>query len=544
METPTQDSEPGLIDILGVVKRRATSILLVFLAVTVLGTAVAFVIPPEFEATTLVRVEDPDTVGSFFTGIGLPIPHKQILTSIDLDIRRGEFLRELIERIDIDEGYRRGDQREYNRLMDRVLRNLKVKLVPQKLGPDYFEITYSGRDGAKVATFVNAIRDKYQAEFERRYRDDIRSAHDTVKAIRDAANNTHILSTSAFERFQATEGAEYGHPDDAYTRFRDRLLKLEQDRDAIDADYRMKSQALTDTDAQIAATTQFTAAGSTKTISESWKAQKARVDALEESLAQLAKRVLPAHRDFQKTKASLEIETARLAKIPQWDETSQSTAQNQVWIDLDTRRKSLQVEAEGLKTRLGRLDSGLLALRNEIKSVPDKVSRATDLKAAVDRTMAELSRASAAFSSARTTKERFVDKSRSLFVSLKVPTPKEVSEDDPIFPNLGLIIGLGAVIGLLLGTGIAFVREFATPSFTAASQVASAIPVPLLGSVGSITTLSERRESTARNRTTWVVCSVVVVLLGWAHIAYFNKGLNNTLPRWAYESMRRIYGKN
>jgi predicted nucleic acid-binding Zn-ribbon protein len=334
----------------------------------------------------------------------------------------------------------------------------------------------------KVATFVNAIRDKYQAEFERRYREDIRGAHDTVKSIYNGAVTSHGRATKAFEDFQNREGPEYGTPDDAYGRFRDRLSKLEQERDATDADLKTKKQALTDIETQLTAVPSVVEAGSTRSLSDAWKLQKAKVDQLEETLAALSKRVTPAHRDYIRTKATLEAESQRLTKVPQWDETSRSTSRNQTWLDLEGRRRSLQVDVEGLKSRFSRLDETLKALNLELKAVPDKVRRAGELKATVDRAVAELASASAAFGAARTTKERFVDKTRSLFVPLSVPTPSEVADDDPVFPNTALFIGLAAVVGILLGLGVAFLREFASPSFTTPSQVATALPVPMLGS--------------------------------------------------------------
>jgi len=544
METAQNDTESGMLDLLGVVQRRFGSILLVFLAVTILGTGAAFLIPAQYEAVTLVRVEDPETVGMFFKGIGLPIPHKQILTSIDLDIRRADFLEDLIERVDVDEGYRRGDQREYNRLMDRVIKNLKVKLVPQKLGPDHFEVSYTGRDGVKVATFVNGIRDKYQAEFERRYREDIRGAHDTVKAIYNGAVTNHRSAMRSFEEFQNREGAEYGTPDDAYARFRDRLGKLEQERDATDADFKTKKQALADVEAQLTAVPSVVEAGSTRSLSDAWKLQKAKVDQLEETLAGLSKRVTPAHRDYIRTKAALDSETARLARVPQWDETSRSTSQNQTWLDLDGRRRTLQVDVEGLKSRLGRLDETLKALNLELKAVPDKVRRAGELKATVDRAVAELASASAAYGAARTTKERFVDKTRSLFVPLSVPTPSEVADDDPVFPNTALFIGLAAVVGLLMGLGVAFLREFASPSFTTSAQVATALPVPMLGSVGDLSTHAEVTAAAGRRRVGLIIAGILVAILAYLHIAYFTRSMNGSMPRWAFDAMRRVYGKN
>ena len=45
METAQNDTDSGMLDLLGVVQRRFGSILLVFLAVTILGTGAAFLIP-------------------------------------------------------------------------------------------------------------------------------------------------------------------------------------------------------------------------------------------------------------------------------------------------------------------------------------------------------------------------------------------------------------------------------------------------------------------------------------------------------------------
>jgi uncharacterized protein involved in exopolysaccharide biosynthesis len=221
---------PAIGDYLTVVTRRSGTIVLPLVACTLLAAAGAFMLPQEYRESTVVQVEDPDVVGAFYTNIGLPVPHKQILSTIQQKIGSISFLKPIVDKFDVDEGYDRFDPKEAAALMEDVRDRLSVNTTLQKSGPDLFSITYRGRDPAKVARFVKGVRDEYEAVFLDQYQNAVRDAHAHVKAIYDTAKKEYDDATAALKTFQDTHGHVFvGDSSDVGAQMADRLGKLESD---------------------------------------------------------------------------------------------------------------------------------------------------------------------------------------------------------------------------------------------------------------------------------------------------------------------------
>lgn len=66
----------------------------------------------------------------------------------------------------------------------------------------------------------------------------------------------------------------------------------------------------------------------------------------------------------------------------------------------------------------------------------------------------------------------------------------------------------------------------------------------MLGAVGDLSTHAEVTAAAGRRRVGLIIAGILVAALAYLHIAYFTRSMNASMPRWAFDAMRRVYGKN
>jgi uncharacterized membrane protein YfcA len=104
-----------------------------------------------------------------------------------------------------------------------------------------------------------------------------------------------------------------------------------------------------------------------------------------------------------------------------------------------------------------------------------------------------------------------------------------------------LFVFIGGAIGLLIGIGVAFIREFAGLVFATAMQVQSSLPVMVVGEVASITTHAERQAVLRQRIRRWAIASLVVLLLVTLHALYLKEEWTQYLPPDLVSVMDKIY---
>ena len=125
---------------------------------------------------------------------------------------------------------------------------------------------------------------------------------------------------------------------------------------------------------------------------------------------------------------------------------------------------------------------------------------------------------------------------------LQAPLPQEADSWDPVFPSVPLFVGIGAFIGLLLGSGLAFLVEFTSSSFVTVNQLRRTLPVVVLGQMGTLRTSGEVKKRRKRSIVSWTIVLAVVGLLVYGHVCYFNADLRPNLPTWLFKLMKGFYG--
>ncbi|NRA96619.1 MAG: hypothetical protein HRU14_10480, partial [Planctomycetes bacterium] len=108
--------------------------------------------------------------------------------------------------------------------------------------------------------------------------------------------------------------------------------------------------------------------------------------------------------------------------------------------------------------------------------------------------------------------------------------------------SVPLFVGIGAFIGLLLGSGLAFLVEFTSSSFVTVNQLRRTLPVVVLGQMGTLRTSGEVKKRRKRSIVSWTIVLAVVGLLVYGHVCYFNADLRPNLPTWLFKLMKGFYG--
>jgi uncharacterized protein involved in exopolysaccharide biosynthesis len=539
-----QPAMPAVGDYLTVVVRRGRVILIPFALITLAAAAVAFVLPPTYVERTTVRVADPEVVGSFFSQIGLPVPHKQILTTIKNEISAVSFLEPLIDKVDITEGYNRHDRRQFEKLVTTVKGNLTVNLVAQKIGDDIFFVEYRGREARKVAEFVNEIRDKYNDYFMTRYRGDIQDAWKHVKGLKENAEKELRVSTDALKTFQDTYGAMFvGDTSDLGSQLRGQLGKTTDDLALFEGQLQGQKQALLEIESKLAITSPLKDGGSAQTPNPAWVQQKGVVDQLVLRLEALAKRATEAHPEYIAVKAGLEDAKLTLSQLPQFDAGPKNPVPNPEYDKLIDQQRNARFDINRLEPAIAAAKARLAQLDKDMKDLPEHLKRAGELAVRKSAATLQFEKAQRQFAIVDATKERALRRETTFFKVIDAPSPEAAKDKDPVAPNIPLFIGVGAFVGLIVGLGLAFIREFTTPAFTTANQVRFGLSLPVLGEIAPLKTTGQAAESRRKKA---LIATLLVVLfgaVGWFHVAYFSTRWRSSLPQPVFEVMRKVYGK-
>jgi len=536
----TQGGGLNLSDYLGVFTRRIWLILIPFVLVLVIAGGLGLLLPPKYRASTRVKVEELGFLERFNERGGFNVPFKPFLATINEEVRRRSFLEDLIRRYGITEGYDVSDPRERQKLFSYVIKNLEVSYFENKKGPDLFGFSYTGRDAARVARFVNAVRQKYLEFISSRIVEIVSQTRAQLMQRTLAAEADYNKAVEELRRFEDRGEYSLAGPeilDLKHERLAKVRAQLADDAARLKGLEAQLDQALLDRKTTVAVTV-------TETQERNPEHTKARlaVQVLEERLKKLKEKYTDVWPLVQETKEELERARDHLATVPEFLPKTRTPQENPLFQELDALVLKLQRQISSLQAEVKRRKEEVKVLESEVEKIPTIRAQVQRLELARESAASRLRRAEGLLSDAEATYARVTSKDSSIFTVLTAPTPEEARTWDPVFPNVGLFIGAGALIGLLFGAGLAFLVEFSNQSYVTARQVRRLLPVPLLGQVEPIQTSTERRALIRRRLTVAAVALVVLSALTWVHVAYFTQDLQEKLPPAVFDFMKRIYG--
>jgi polysaccharide biosynthesis transport protein len=532
---------PGLSDYVSVVKRRALHVLVPFLGLAAAGLGIAFIVPKEYQSITQVYIED-DMVGGMFTPVGFSIPHKHLLTTINQDIKRIEFLSPLVERYGITEGFNPGIPRERTKLYEKIRRRLYATIAPQKTGPDLVEFVYEGRDSVRVTEFVNAVRRQWQDEFMRRYGDAVKAVEANIRTVFEETLQTYTEAQTRLRNFQEANGSDYFGKDPG-GQARATLAQLKTDLDNFELQIQGEQASLRTVLAQLEKVPAISSVDTSRKRSSEWTAQSLVIEKLTSEIA-LAKQYgyLETWPALKAKITQLEEEKRKRDAIDQWETDSIQQGPSQQWITLTSSKTQMESSIAALRDKSAKAKKRIEDLEKEVKVIPEKAAQAFKLQDAVFTAQASYEKAGKTRDAAKATRDRVIGKTKTFFRVVAETTPEEAKYADSVYPNYLLFTGLGAFIGLLIGGGIAFLSEFAAASFSTVNQVRYTLQVPVLGEISPLITQDQTRARKRRRLQILLALVILAIVITIIHVLWFDPQWRANLPPFIRDVMRRLYG--
>jgi uncharacterized protein involved in exopolysaccharide biosynthesis len=527
-------------DVIDLLRRRRKMVIIPFLIVLGLGIALSFALPPKYQARATIEVVDRQLLDKFFQQVDFTLPHKPYLTTIADVIKSPAFLREIVERLGITEGFNPADAVQKARLVQRVMDSTSVHLTEQTVGPDILELSYVGRDPAKVIAYVNAVASKYKNYVLDTYKGEIARARRNLIARRDSAKLNADKALADYESFQNNNDFQL-IGDNVLT---SRLNELARQREQV-AIEEVREQGLVERlEHQRAGVTQTpteTVLRTQKRNPEYETALRSMRDA-EAALDDLRKRATELHPDWSKLARLLEAAKAKVAATPEMVDEERAIQDSRKFEDLDKGRRATESELREVRARIARLKDSITNLEGVTKAIPGLTKQAWNLKNARDNSSEELRRLDSSLQSANGLWERVNAEGGDFFRDLRVPVMEEANTMEKSFPSTPLFAGVGAFVGLLLGGALALLAEFASGSYTSSAQLRRTLAVPVLGEVIDVADGAEQARHAQRSRVWRRVLVVAAILAAMVHLAYFVPALVSLLPPDLYDFMARIYG--
>lgn len=538
-----QETGPGLSEYLGIFKRRLKLILVPFILCLLLSAVVAYVVPAQFTQHTKFKIHDPSLTKNLLVGLQATVTHKPLLRTMDSDIKSRRFLKPIVSKVGLTEGFNLSNPLEETEFYGYVFKQLQIQVPDVRsrgsVGPDLVTMTYTGRSQARNVEFLNEIRDQYKEYFRREYRETIRGIHDQQRArVRDLRNQL-ISMEAAYEQFRngpdyRLVGIKRGH-----------LIQLAGMRD----NEALLRQEITGLEGQLMKIkTQLR--DQTKTSSVQSKRPNPRLVAMQAQLTQaiglLNKMIDSENGGFGWTdkvpqvkaqKANIaELEKTIASIPPQIDGISQIQV-NAVYVQLQNDRNNLQRQLDGARDQLGQVTRRIETVQGELSKETDLTR--TDVKFVTDiRDLKNKERqTSGRFEIIAGEWKRIQGEGSDLFQIIDLPNPNT----KPVFPSIPLFLAIGAGIGALLGLGLAFLKEFSSMTYLTPAQVQSRLPLPILGEVSEIKTEEQHKAERSRKRRNYIAGGIVLLIFALVHYCYFESTMTHYLPPIVVDVLDMLY---
>ncbi|MCA9320583.1 MAG: hypothetical protein KDB53_07605 [Planctomycetes bacterium] len=531
---PGEAEGPGIAEYLGVFRRRPKTILMPILLMTAFAGVIAYLIPPRYRSSTQLKVNDPGSLSAVRGGSQNIIPHKDILATIKVDIVRPRFYRDIVARLGLNEGFNLNDPEELAGFYDYISDNLIIDTSFAKAGSDIIGISYQGRDPQKVADFVQQVSNEYRAYFRNKYRSQAESLEQTARLGLEE-HTRHLAELEAdYDAFRQSDDYRLiGFAQE----LRRRQTSLEEMQNKLSIELKQRQGEQSILQARLRSEQQESVTFN-KIQNPEKLAIKTKLDEQKAILNQMIARGLTdLTGTVQDQRALITQIQKQYADTAEWIDGGQSIVPNKTYENLVASRDDVSAKINGLELSLKKVEEDLATVKTDMDKVPELDVQEYKFKQEIDLAAQKVKFAEEKYQTIEIEWKRIKSDGGKLFEIMESPR----ATDPAIFPSIPLFLGLGAAVGLLLGIGIAFLREFSGMTYTSAAQVQSTLPLPILGEVGRIQSEEEKRSEAWRRRVAWSISGLIVVVVGFLHLFYFHDGLSKHLPPMLAQFMDLIY---
>jgi uncharacterized protein involved in exopolysaccharide biosynthesis len=515
-------SQSQVEEVLSLVQRRIWQVLLPAVLTSSIGVMLATLLPRKYSTVTRLELVD-QTLPLKQAGVE-PQGFSSEVYAAKHHLRSFERVRRVLENLQWEEFETLPPDAQY-RYVERVVADIKVKPIEEaKTKALFLEIGYEDTDPNHAAQFLNELREVYVAEKLAALRRQAKDLQEQMYAEMQSDREAYERITEQYQELQQMHGLSPTQQAPGSGRVRS-LDPVEERRNAIVQDL-LKTQA----DLSKA---QGTLAGLQDKLDEELinipvkdpaaaSTLAARLSALTQEIDAQRERQegkTKNHPDFQVAQKQIERLEARMAELLEREKEPPQevrTMPNPRRAELLAQIADLEIEIAGLEGRIAQLAGDRDAADAEVAQRTEAYTRLKQLDVEVDA-------ADRAWQDS--TKAHDEQKRLAEVLLAEEFTPFEVSEyafppAEPSSPNVPLVIGGAAAIGLILGALFALLAEFGRNAFRGPVDLGNAVPVPVLGVVNEIVTAAERRVRSLRRTlvgTTTVALALAVLWTTWAY---------------------------
>lgn len=454
----TPELKLHFLDYWRIIRLRKTVILLVFLLVVITTTAVTFWLPKTYASFARIKVEKDNVIGS--------IENKPSSSSYDPFWLQTEFeviqsssvLNEVIKRLNLNEKWAERVGVSGPLRTEQTYKILKDQIsVKQSRNTSLIEIWVYSEDKDEAAQIANTIAETYR-DYRKNVRTEVRK--EALVALREQVKEQDEEIKAAQDVVNELR-TKYNIPDlevsplSTQTANSDTMRSLEQLRIAATADYIKESSLL----ASISKYSREELRNSLATVYP-YDTQLAmlteRLATGQQQLTAMLKDYTPEHREVKKAQAIVDLVQAQL------DEK------------IDGILLGLKSRAESEKRKM-----------DEITARVDAARTNENIRAAQYRPYFDAKRN---LENLQRVKDALTLKIRAEAIETEQPTTSAVETIDaavvnlrPVRPNIFLNIGLGIVVGLIVGVGLAFFIEYLDTSVKTIDDVERSLQAPVIG---------------------------------------------------------------
>ena len=509
-------SSGQLHEFLRVLRRRRWQIVMPAIFVLALGTVFAVLVPKKYVITTRVELlegQRAETDQALKDRAGSAVQRE--VDNVAYHLRNYSRIQQVVEeQAGLWAEYMKADTKGQREVIERIQDDLDVFQIEKRRneGSTFVDIEFRDVSGDRAVRFLEDLIDKWVREVIerdkinlRRERENFQDARDEAwRAVQEANRQyTELAREMGVDPFLPVAGGNSSRQSDP---IHDALVLNEQALQEAAADlavaqeqHRLARQLLDEAEPLVPADVE----------GDLFKAQQYAEAAIQE-IEDAISRLTPSHTDHKKGVRQIEEIQERLAEEEEKLLQEPPLVPNEQLVPLQEAERLARTALAAAQAR----EKQLMDSRREMETERDRrigqMGQLTDLKRILDEkeeAYQEIARL-------------FNDKEISLGQLSAYEDPYDIIqapevEGAPREPSPILLVLMAAFAGLALGLSTAMAAEYARNSYRTVGDVASVMPIPVLGTVDQIVTSIEARRIQARRAVVGLSSAVILGGLAW-----------------------------
>ena len=487
-------------DLLDILKRRKSSIMVTTVAVFVISALIAFLIPPQYRSSSTILIEDQE-VPREFVNTTVTSYADQRLQTINQRIMGTDRLLEIVKKFNLYADLK--ERWTTEEIVSKMRKDIKLNTIsadvidPRSGNPRQatiaFTLSYQGKSPQVVQQVAGELASLYLAE---NLATRERQSQGTSSFIEEELNQVKAQLAETDARLAAYKQRNVNA-----------LPELAQVNLQIQEQTEHEMMALNETLRGLKERESYTAAQLATISTDAASQDKTRLAELRVRLGELKTRFTDEHPDVIKTKSEIADLVKQLRSSGR--DTADNKPDNVAYITLSSQLAGVRAEIDAVKRQIGGFAKKRDDYRKRAAAGPEVERNYRALLEERVRYQVKVDDLSRKFLEARTAHglekeqkgERF-----SLIDAARLP-------EMPCSPNIPAILLIGLVLGVGCGAGVAALREQNDDTARTPEQLYLGTNLPVLAAIPAILTWQDFAERRLRRRNVALVVLVALVLV-------------------------------